>query len=274
LSALADQETIKVERSSRRCAWVLVFSILAAASSVRAQETPAPPAQPPDWLSVQNQPPAQTPVPPPGSYPPPSPVQGPVPPPAAIPPGYVLAPPPNVHDGFYLRLHLGFGMTSIKGEDGRGAQNTLAGMGTSFGLALGGTVVRNLAVFGTFTFNFTDRPTVSDGLGNSGTASGSLGLYAVGAGVVYYLQPFNLYVSGALTGVQLGFMDEDDRTVYESKFGVGFQGIVGKEWWVSSEWGLGIALETILAGYMKDADDPSVRWSGHAFTLLFSATYN
>jgi hypothetical protein len=195
-------------------------------------------------------------------------------PPGYVPPGFVRLPPPNVHDGFYLRLHLGFGRTSVEGKNGVGARNTLVGMGTSFGVALGGTVAPNLAVFGTLTFNFTDGPTVSDGQGNSARASGSLGLYAIGAGVVYYVQPLNLYVSGALTGVQLQFLDERGRTVYESKFGAGFQGIVGKEWWVSSEWGLGIALETFLAGYMKDDADPTVRWSGHAFTLLFSATCN
>ncbi|HEY4186650.1 MAG TPA: hypothetical protein VGP07_16350 [Polyangia bacterium] len=41
-------------------------------------------------------------------------------------------------------------------------------------------------------------------------------------------------------------------------FGLGFQGMVGKEWWVSSEWGLGVAAEVIFAGDMKDKNSSAV----------------
>jgi hypothetical protein len=103
---------------------------------------------------------------------------------------------------------------------------------------------------------------------------GSAGLFGLGVGATYYLQPFNLYVSGALATLQVSISDANDNEVYASKFGFGAQAIVGKEWWVSSEWGLGVAFEIIGAAHMRDKDDSSVTWAGRAFSLLFSATYN
>lgn len=67
----------------------------------------------------------------------------------------------------------------------------------------------------------------------------------------------------------------DDRgaVVYRSYPGLGVQVIVGKEWWMTPDWGLGIAGELTLAS-MKDRNDPSTSWNGGGFGVLFSATYN
>ena len=59
-----------------------------------------------------------------------------------------------------------------------------------------------------------------------------------------------------------------------SKTGLGFQAMVGKEWWVTADWGLGVAADLLLSS-MKD--DPAVSndtYSATTFGLLFSATYN
>jgi hypothetical protein len=50
-------------------------------------------------------------------------------------------------------------------------------------------------------------------------------------------------------------------------------GVVGKEWWISQNWGFGLAGEFIAAS-MKDETDPKVTWTASAYSLLFSATYN
>jgi hypothetical protein len=279
---------MSTERFNRRRVTALALvglAVMVRASTVHAQEKP-PSSEPPSWPPAYNSPPPQgaagAPAPvwpdqqPTGGYPP---SQGDYrqqqgsqgsPPPA----GYVRLPPPNVHDGFYLRLHVGFGSTSLEGKDGVGNQNTFSGAGLSFGVALGGTVAPNLVVFGTFLSSIAEEPTISSGQGPSFASDGSAGLFGVGAGVAYYVQPLNLYLSGAIAGLQVDISDANANSVYESKFGFGFQGIVGKEWWVSPEWGLGIALEAVVAGGMKDKNDSSLTWSGHAVNLLFSATYN
>ena len=92
-----------------------------------------------------------------------------------------------------------------------------------------------------------------------------------GAGVVYYFQPINLYLSGAIAAVNLESQDSTGNTTYQSNFGPGFQGMVGKEWWVSPHWGLGVAGE-FVAATMKDKNDSSIRWDSTSFSIAFSAT--
>ena len=240
------------------------FAVVGSASRVHAQDKPAAVAPPPPvWPDQKRGADSPSSFPQQGSKPPDEP-----------PAGYVRLPPPNVHDGFYLRLHVGLGSTGIEGRNAVGDQIEYSGVSGSLGVALGGTVAPNLVVFGTFIANLAEEPTLSDGQGPPITATGSAGLFGLGAGVVYYVQPLNLYLSGALATLQVSLSDASDNEVYASNFGVGFQGIVGKEWWVSSEWGLGVALEALLAGRMKDKNDSSVIWSGRAVSVLFSATYN
>jgi hypothetical protein len=57
-----------------------------------------------------------------------------------------------------------------------------------------------------------------------------------------------------------------------------FEALVGKEWWVSDNWGLGLSGQMVPGTFRgKDPDltlglVPS--WKATAFSLLFSATYN
>ena len=48
--------------------------------------------------------------------------------------------------------------------------------------------------------------------------------------------------------------------------------MIGKEFWVSEHWGLGVALEFVGAASMKDKDNSTISWSAAAFNVLFSAT--
>ncbi len=221
---------------------------------------PANPAYPPAY-------------PPPPVYPPPG--YGPrpaYPPPPYGPPGYNPGPPENVHDGFFLRLHVGGGFTSISGSDGAGNKVKISGGSLSLGVTLGGALAENLILFGNFFMSIADRPTVEQ-LGVSVTSSGSAALGGFGIGLTYYFMPVNVYVSGALAGMAFSMSDANGNDVYSTDTGVGFQGMIGKEWWVSSEWGLGVAGEFIVAS-MKDKDNSSIKWSGSAFSLLFSSTFN
>jgi hypothetical protein len=56
-----------------------------------------------------------------------------------------------------------------------------------------------------------------------------------------------------------------------TKTGFGFNLMVGKEWWVSDNWGLGVALQLLLAG-AKDRD--GTEWDSGALAVLFTATHN
>jgi len=47
---------------------------------------------------------------------------------------------------------------------------------------------------------------------------------------------------------------------------------VGKDWWVSENWGLGAAAQLLL-GSAKDRN-ADANWSTAAVALMFTATYN
>jgi hypothetical protein len=252
--------------------------VLSLAAATAQAQTPTPPAA------------EQPAAPPPGAQPLPGaePLPGYQPPPGAPaygapPAGYAqpipgqpsyFNPPPvaymapqNLHDGFYLRLHLGGSYLRV--SDGN---NTLSGPGASLGVALGGVVAPNLIIYGTFYGVSVSDPTLDVSGGGSGTLNGlSLTMIGFGGGLAYYL-PNNVYISGTLATTQFSLSETDNNNnSADSKWGFGVQGLVGKEWWVSQDWGIGVAGE-VLASSMKDETDES--WTGLSFGLLFSATYN
>ena len=75
------------------------------------------------------------------------------------------------------------------------------------------------------------------------------------------------------TGTDVSLQDQDQNKLSSSNTGWGFQVMAGKEWWVGTEWALGVAGE-ITGAWMKGHEDPNLRWSSFAYTLAFSATYN
>jgi hypothetical protein len=88
--------------------------------------------------------------------------------------------------------------------------------------------------------------------------------------------PYNVFVSGTLGGASYSF-DYDEVEILSTKSGIGWHFKVGKEWWVSRNWGLGVALGYGYAG----AKDRSTRYhdymgiaSSHRFHFLLNTTYN
>jgi hypothetical protein len=188
-----------------------------------------------------------------------------VPPAAYAPP----APPPEPeHAGFFLRLHLGPGFDSFSA-----GSTQLSGAGLSFALALGGAVAPNLAVFGNF---FESGAVKLSSLKSNRTdlvGADNAAMAGLGAGVIYYIEPLNLYLSGALALTVFFIEDVKGKMLDQTDGGIGFDGMVGKEWWASQHWGVGAAVEIIAATAMKDQNDPSVHWTAEAFNFVLSASY-
>ena len=73
-----------------------------------------------------------------------------------------------------------------------------------------------------------------------------------------------------------GFTADDThgtRGVDSSRSGTALELMVGKEWWVSANWGMGIAGEFVGAS-MTDKNTPGLTWSASSLSVLLSATYN
>jgi hypothetical protein len=243
-------------------------------------QPPPPPSDAPGYAP----PPAgyAPPTPPPGyapgygspAYPPPPrgyPSEG-YYPPGYVPPGARL-PPENLHDGFYLRLHLGGGFTHVSGGDAFGDPLTAQGGSVSFGIALGAAITPNFIVFGNLFYAGIAAPDVSIGGLGSGVSNSTVLLTGIGPGAAYYFEPINIYLTGTVAAMEVEIEDANNNPLYQSKVGIGVQVTVGKEWWTSQNWGLGLAGELIAAS-MKDKSDSNVTWTSSSYSLLFSATYN
>jgi hypothetical protein len=236
------------------------------------EETPPPYEQPPP--GYQPPPPGYQQQPPPGYYPP---AGYQLPPGYAPPPGYVrppAPPPPNLHDGFYLRLHMGGGFGQVSGTNSLGDKLEIGSGAVSSGIAIGGVVMPNLIIFGNAFAISLEKPDLNvNGMYDS-TQDGATIFGGLGPGIAYYIDPYNIYFSGTIAATVFQTQKMPNVNKYESRVGLGFQGMVGKEWWVSDNWGLGIAGEFVGAGGMRDKVDSALKWSGYAFSVVFSATYN
>jgi hypothetical protein len=191
------------------------------------------------------------------------------------------APGAETHDGFYLRLHLGYGYTRMS-TSSQGSKFKMSGSSTSFGIALGGSLTPNLVVYGAFSFADIADPTITaDGLDVDSGPDAAAYMGGLGIGAAYYVVPVNVYFAGTLMASSLGrrYTDPDGiEHTDTSESGLGLELLVGKEWWVSENWGIGAALQ-LQYGTMKDKDIiqntlEAPRWSVTTVAFLFSATFN
>jgi hypothetical protein len=254
-----------------------------------AQSPPSPAGAPPS--SVYPPAPYGYPPPPPGY--PPAPYGYPPPPPGYPPPygypqaGYPAGPyaarPPKPgshrHDHLFIRFSIGPGWLSTSGKaNGNPAANDveIGGLALALGGALGAAVTENLILYGEIFYATAVHPTVAHNGGPEMSIPGySLSGIAAGPGAAYYFMPINLYVSAT---VGLSRMSEEQEGAIEplgwSRFGLGVNAMVGKEFWLSPNWGLGGAAQ--LQYSSVDGDYPSPRPYFHTtvVSLVASATYN
>jgi hypothetical protein len=168
--------------------------------------------------------------------------------------------------GFFLRLQGGASVSNTAISDPLLTEFELSGIGGNFQAAIGAVVAPNLALHGTMWAWFVGSPSAKLAGQDVGQFSGNLNLSALGGGGTYYFMPANVYLSGNLGVGQLSTEGSS------SDAGIVMDLALGKEWWVSSKWGLG------LSGGVQYHSIPdgglTQNWSGTTFLLSFSATLN
>ncbi len=176
--------------------------------------------------------------------------------------------------GFFLRLSGGVGGASTEVE--YFGANRLEGPSGDINLAIGAVVARNLAIHGTIWGWVVSDPEATLAGINLGDVDGDLMYSAAGVGLTYYFMPVNIYLSGSV-GAGSFTMDSGGDS-FDSGTGVALDLTLGKEWWVGTSWGLGLALS---GGYHSVGDDGFLvgtdigeSWSGGNVALRFSATLN
>jgi hypothetical protein len=185
------------------------------------------------------------------------------------------------HDGFMLRLSIGLGFGAVSGSDQVLTHDDIAltGLGLHTELAIGGALTDNLILnadlFQTTIFN----PKVEvDGhdVGDAKDLDEDIGvgedtdLGGIGVGITYYIMPANVYVAGSVGIGQVFFVDGSGN---RDGSDVGFAAdlMVGKEWWVGLDWGIGVAGQFVL---IAAKDEILGNVTGIDFGVMFSATYN
>lgn len=177
--------------------------------------------------------------------------------------------------GVFLRLSGGIGGASselkysgdeIKFEGGTGDIN----------LAIGAVLAKNFALHATVWGWVTSDPDVTVN-SQAGQANADVNFSALGIGVTYYFMPVNIYLSGSVGG---GYLTVDGNGFSGSTdAGPAFDLTLGKEWWVGSSWGLGVAISAGVHSTQDSGDDLfgnpiNEPWQGGSVAVRFSATYN
>ena len=181
---------------------------------------------------------------------------------------------PQTHDGFFLRLAPGFGGASSKIEAGADEIN-MDGPAGLINIAIGGMVTESMALHGTiFGWSIADpNAEIIEGGTEvaSGDLDGTLSLGGIGVGITNYFMPSNFYISATLGFASLE-LDIDNLGNAESDTGFAGEISLGKEWWVSNNWGLGIA--GVFGFHSIPDSDVDENFKGANVGVLFSATFN
>jgi hypothetical protein len=176
-----------------------------------------------------------------------------------------LVPDPEYHHhlGFFLRTLLGPTLLWAHGSAGAGS---FTPRGTGFGLelAIGGALSEDLILFGEVV------TTGAEVRSDAASGSDQFMVGGPGLGLSYYLPRANVYVSGAVLLARL------EGNGSRTSLGPGLDLNVGKEWWISSNWGMGLTLQIVtarMAGDLTNAMSDST-WRTTGLGVVGSATFN
>jgi hypothetical protein len=138
-----------------------------------------------------------------------------------------------------------------------------------FGISAGWAVVDRLVVHLAFTIAGPGSPDlVMEGVATHVRSSDTWGY---GPGITYYL-PHNFYLTGTGVIARLSVESLDGRTTQSAR-GPGAELMAGKEWWISENWGLGVAAKMLVA-HLPGGDLGPGSWQSFSGGVVFSATYN
>ena len=178
----------------------------------------------------------------------------------------------EAHDGFMLRLTIGFGPGGMTFK-ASSQEEEYSGFAGTFSLDIGGAPSDNLVIHGRLAdFVIVDPSVTVDGMDLGTAEDTTMALLLIAPAVTYYFMPVNIYLTAAV-GPSWFQVSVSGRDSESSKAGIGFNFDVGKEWWVGTQWGLGIAARFWYSHIAEDSSLGDVDVNFLAGGVLFSATY-
>jgi hypothetical protein len=197
--------------------------------------------------------------------------------PGAASPTDAMAPPPagyHRHDGLYLNLSFGAGWLRARNRrwDALYAapDEEWKGRGLPWALSLGYAFANRLVVFGEVAQMQVQDPVDQDYLAR-------LKWQGLGLGLRYYLMPINVFLAASLLGstyamYSANYTDDIYGARRTSEWGATGLFSLGKEWWIASDLGVGLAAEVGM-GRMEGTDG-WLTYKIQMFSLLASVTFN
>ncbi len=173
----------------------------------------------------------------------------------------------RTHDGFFLQMDVGVGGMASQVDLGPTELEFSGGAG-EFSVAVGGAVSENLILAGHVWATSIEDPTVKINGREIGEADSTLTLSGLGLNITYYLMPANVYLS--ITPSITTLTAETDGHEADSESGFGLRLALGKEWWVSDNWALGLNGQVAVSRNEDAGENFDTAWVG----IAFSATFN
>ena len=181
------------------------------------------------------------------------------------------------HKGLYLSMSVGPLFGSVTDDLGTYTMD-MSGTGAQFDFKIGGAIKENLILHATLISNSLLGPTIKIS-GNSSTKASdniAVGEAMLGGGLTYYIMPSNIFLSGTLGLGNFSIIDtNDNNNNVSTQRGFSMQLKIGKEWWISKKWGLGISL---TYGKTNLTNKPSggivEKLDSNRFGILFNSTFN
>ena len=179
------------------------------------------------------------------------------------------------HDGFFLRFHVGYGSGNVVREYLQDVDLKFSGLTGAFRFQIGAGVAENLILFGELGGFAITRPTLEVGSVSETLENSSLSVTDIGAGLSYYFMPSNFYISGSIVMARNKFETQSRYSDTANKMRPGIYISAGKEWWVSADWGLGVAgfIYTSKSSFNYSDSNEDYTVSNFFFGVVFSATY-
>ncbi len=171
-----------------------------------------------------------------------------------------------------MRPELGVGYVSTSATFS-GTDWSLSGAGGTFGLAIGGALSENFILgFHVWDIVASSPDLTVGGQTASTTSDTSAGVVGYGVLLNWYFMPSNIYF--AVTPSITRLVVSDSSGSGNSEWGFGLRAALGKEWWVSDHWGLGVSGSLAFSSNKDSSASGAPDWSTFGFGVALSATYN
>jgi hypothetical protein len=164
------------------------------------------------------------------------------------------------HLGGFIRPDVGFGYLATNANGG----SELGGVAGTIGFAAGGALSEDVIM----AFHVWDAAASNPSYSNGSTLNGSLALFGLGGELTLYSKE-DYYVSMSPSITRLTTVSGSSSS--DTNWGFGLRFAVGKEWWVSDHWALGLVGHASMS---LNSDSAGNNWRTAAVTMAFSATFN